>query len=331
MADLTKPDTIGDVSRVLLTGAAGFIGRNLALALESRGLDVVGVDDLSVTPLETYCGRQLLVKDVCKLSNTDIVGVDTIIHLASAKSVPLSFSAPRYYSTNVSMTAHLLGIAADAGVERILIGSTCEVYGDQGTGRLHEGTPFAPRSPYAASKAAMEMVANIYQLAHRNFSGCVTVARLFNVYGPGERTDALIPSLCQSALRYQRLPIEGDGNQRRDLTYIDDAVKQLLHVLFEHDSRVVNLGTGGTTSVLDVARLVADEVAGTSTEFLPARPNEIPSFCSNRGPLAGDDTFGKEMITIQDGIRRTLLWWRQKLVADPQFGEADQMFKTRMR
>ncbi|MBF6330879.1 NAD-dependent epimerase/dehydratase family protein [Nocardia transvalensis] len=307
-------------SRFLITGAAGFIGRHLAVALEARGNEVVGIDNMSVEQLQEYGGACLVVKDVHDLSHDDLAGVDIVVHLASAKNVPRSFGEPQTYASNASMALHLLKTAHTAGVSRVLIGSTCEVYGDQGGGPLPEALPVFPRSPYAASKAAMEMAARVYQLAHKEAgSPGITIVRIFNVYGPGERADALIPSFCHAALNFGRLPIEGHGRQRRDFTFIDDAVDDLITAL-PSSRNVLNLGCGTTASVLEIAELVRGHVSGVTIEHHAERPNEIASFRSNRGCKECRSRIG-----LGEGIGRTVAWWRRQIADNPRFGDRDSI------
>jgi dTDP-glucose 4,6-dehydratase/UDP-glucose 4-epimerase len=307
---------------VVVTGAVGFIGRHLAAVLEAAGCEVLGVDNMSAQPLQPYPGSCLLVRDVHDLSRGDIAGAGMIVHLASAKNVPRSFGEPHLYAANASMAVHLLALAHRVGVPRVVIGSTCEVYGDQGDGPLSEQNPVVPRSPYAASKASMEMVTRVYQLANPD-TNCprTTIVRFFNVYGPGERADALIPSLCHAGLTRGFLSIEGSGRQRRDFTYIDDAVADLVAAI-DRGLDVVNLGGGQTASVLQVAELVRGHLGGPPLTRYPQRPNEIASFQSNR--TLGVDA-RRHRIGLGEGIARTVAWWRERLAVDPRFGETDSV------
>ena len=146
--------------RVLITGAAGFIGRNLWHELEGRGCDVVGVDDLSVAPRIPHRPETVLA-DVKTLTNKDLAHVDVIVHLAAHKSVADSFRDNYSVERNLGPAHHLIRLFLRSSARRLLLASTCEVYGSQSRTSIDEGASMRPRSPYAVSKSAIEQLAGV--------------------------------------------------------------------------------------------------------------------------------------------------------------------------
>ncbi|MGW7022498.1 NAD-dependent epimerase/dehydratase family protein [Streptomyces decoyicus] len=296
--------------RVLVTGGAGFIGSHLVVKLLELGDEVVVIDDLRVRPLNPVLGH-LRVKPVREMDCDDLSGVQTVYHMASHKSVPRSFDEPLEYLDNVDSGRHLLQLCADAGVPQVFVGSTCEVYGDTGLPRIPESQPLAPLSPYAASKTALEMMSRAHQAAG-NDGPAVTIVRLFNVYGPGERPDALVPRLCANALLRNELPIEGDGQQRRDLSHVSDVVRKLVELRHAEYVPVINLGSGYSKSVIEVAEILAELQPGLKVRHLPGRCNEIGEFRADTS--LQDRTLGSQELPTEParGIRMTYEWWRDR-------------------
>lgn len=295
--------------RVLVTGGAGFIGRHLAVGLLQRSEEVIVVDDLRVEPLLAPVGTFLL-KSVLNMNEQDLDGIDAVCHLASFKSVPESFGRPVEQLDNVDSARHLLTLCAKVGIPRVLVASTCEVYGVAHVPTA-ESHALSPRSPYAFSKAGMEMIAKAHQYVPGGRTE-VTVVRLFNVYGPGERPDALVPSMCQNALLRGVLPIEGSGSQRRDLSYISDTVRHLMVILDQSPGGVVNVGSGISWSVEDIAHAVQALHSEARVEYRPERPQEIGEFLADVGRLRELDGL-QEQVPLNTGLRQTFQWWSQRL------------------
>ncbi|MFJ4912914.1 NAD-dependent epimerase/dehydratase family protein [Streptomyces sp. NPDC088726] len=293
-----------------MTGGAGFIGSHLVARLLELGDEVVVIDDLRVRPLNPVLG-QLRVKSVREMDLDDLSGVETVYHLASHKSVPRSFDEPLEYLDNVDSGRHLLQLCADARVPQLFVGSTCEVYGDTGLPRIPESQGLAPLSPYAASKTALEMVSRAHQAAP-NGGPAVTIVRFFNVYGPGERPDALVPRMCANALLRNELPIEGSGDQRRDFSHVSDVVRKLVELRHAAYVAVINFGSGNSKSVLEVAEILEELQTGLKVRHLPGRCNEISEFRADTS--LQDRTLGGTAapVDLVWGIRMTYEWWRDR-------------------
>ncbi|MEU2769310.1 MULTISPECIES: NAD-dependent epimerase/dehydratase family protein [Streptomyces] len=263
---------------LLITGAAGFIGSALTIALRAAGHAVTALDDLSVHSPRPRPDH-LVERDVRTLTPADLDDFHTVVHLAAHKSVPASFD-PGGFEHNTAVDRHILHTFAASAAGRLLLASSCEVYGEQ-SGPLAESAPHRPRSPYAAGKAATEHLADIYRprLGPGRQIGTV---RFFNTYGPWEDPDAVVPAFIDAALADRPLMIEGTGTQARDLTHIDDTVTMLGRILdTDRLLPVVNIGSGQAITVLELAKAVIRATGrGTLTHTRP-RPNEIRSFTAD--------------------------------------------------
>lgn len=294
--------------RVVITGGAGFIGHQLASQFLDAGHDVHVVDDFRITPLAPPVGR-VLARAVSDMTPRDIEKAEVIYHLAADKSVPESFLRPLDFIENVNSTTHLLSLARAVETPRVLIASTCEVYGVASTPTT-EDAPLSPRSPYAQSKTAMEYVARVFQA--ESASTNTTIVRLFNIYGPFERPDAVVPNFCRRAIRGEPLVIEGDGNQRRDFTYVSDAVEILVEMASKAASvPVLNLGSGISYGVNEIVENLKEFVPKLKVVHATKRCNEISDFRADTTLLRdslGINELSKRMFI--EGIRDTLNWWK---------------------
>jgi dTDP-glucose 4,6-dehydratase/UDP-glucose 4-epimerase len=263
---------------LLITGAAGFIGSALTAALRGAGHAVTALDDLSVaSPRCLPAGLE--VRDVRSLAPGDLDGFDTVVHLAAHKSVPRSFD-PGGFEHNTAADRHVIHAFTASAARRLVLASSCEVYGQQ-PGPLAEFTPHAPRSPYAAGKAATEHLAAIYRdlLPPGRQIG---VVRFFNTFGPDEDGDAVVPAFLDAAIAGRALTVEGDGSQARDFTCIDDAVAMLARLLAGPCLLpAVNCGSGRAVTIAALAGAVIRAAGGGTITHAPARPNEIRSFTAD--------------------------------------------------
>jgi UDP-glucuronate 4-epimerase len=223
--------------KVLVTGAAGFIGSHLCERLVGDGHDVLGVDafvDNYDAAIKRRNVAALLQSESFELVEADIRhaapmqaamarGIDAVVHLAALAGVRPSVERPALYcDINVTGTAVLLEAAARAGVERFIFGSSSSVYGN------NRKTPFAetdrvdgPISPYAASKRAGELLAHTFHHVH---GLPITSLRFFTVYGPRQRPDLAIARFMRLIDAGEPITMFGDGSMRRDFTYVSDIV-----------------------------------------------------------------------------------------------------------
>jgi len=249
-------------SRVLVTGAAGFIGSRVSNRLLEAGLEVIGLDDLSNSNEETLSpGVKLLKGSVTDPSVTReaIAGVDVVLHFAAR--IGTRESAAEFLrdgDTNIMGTLNLLSLSRDAGVKRFIYASTAAVYGEVCRGiRISEDHELRPLSPYGISKLAAEMyVSNICASIGVDY----LILRYFNVYGPGQRHGpyAGVITLFAGLVMNNKPPVLfGDGEQIRDFIHVDDVVRAIiLGMESSVRNEVLNIGTGIPCSVNSLATLI---------------------------------------------------------------------------
>jgi nucleoside-diphosphate-sugar epimerase len=302
--------------RVLVTGAAGFIGSHLCRRLAAEGHEVVGLDDLSEGTLENLVGAPGMGFERVDVRDADAVGsaargCSAILHHAAMKSVQRSVREPRVFDdVNVRGTLNVLEAARQTGA-RVVFASSSSVYGDQERFPVTEDMEPRPRSPYAATKHAGEA----YCRAWWDGFGVPTISlRYFNVYGPGQdpasEYAAVIPKFIVACLTGVRPVIHGDGEQSRDFTYIDDVVETNLQALAAPEyalGRTFNVAGGRPpTSVNRVLALVA-RLTGRDPDPIHEAPREGDIRRSEADISAARSAIGYEpKIDIEEGLRRTV-------------------------
>ncbi len=307
---------------VLITGGAGFIGANLVRYLLERGEDrIVNLDLLTYAGnLENLAGleehpryrfvrgdvgdRQLL-RDLFRTH-----AIDAVIHLAAESHVDRSLDAPRtFLETNVLGTEALLGAAREADVARFVQVSTDEVYGSLGSrGKFDESSPVAPNSPYAASKAAADLICRAY---HRTYGFPVIITRCSNNYGPYQFPEKLIPLMITNALEEKPLPIYGDGQNVRDWLFVTDHCAALELVLRQgQPGEIYNIGGNNELMNLDLVRLLLLEL-GRSEDlitFVPDRPGHDRRYAIDAGKIRRELGW-RPAHRFADGLRETVRWY----------------------
>jgi UDP-glucose 4-epimerase len=272
--------------KALVTGGAGFIGSHLVDLLLSKDCEVVVVDNLatgrrSQVPEEAFF-LQGGVSDADLLAKA-LPGCDVVFHLAAVSSVQDSLDRPiEVHNTNLTATLVLLEAAVRYKVPRFVFSSSAAIYGDTGGEPAREDMIPKPMSHYAVQKLASEHYCQVYQRLHGLETVCL---RYFNVYGSRQRADSpysgVIAKFIDAARAGQPITIFGDGEQTRDFCHVRD-VASANYLAATQDSakvagRVFNVGTGTSTSVNELARLVGS-VFGTGAVPIahkPARPAEI--------------------------------------------------------
>ena len=318
--------TDGRPRRVLVAGAAGFIGSHLCDALISRGMAVTGIDSfltgrpqniahLRNNPRFTFLHLDII--DPLPLS----VRADLVFNLACAASPPQYQADPVHTMlSNVLGTRNLLALAADCGA-RFVLASTSEVYGDplvhpQTEGYWGNVNPTGPRACYDEGKRAAETLAFDYQRAGR---ADVKIARIFNTYGPRMRADdgRVIANLVTQALGCKDLTIYGDGSQTRSFCYIDDLIDGLVRLAtYERPLRQpLNLGNPTELTVCELARKVQDLIGCRCRIVEKPLPVDDPK---RRKPdiAAARDLLGwSPRVPLSTGLARTIEWFAAELLA----------------
>lgn len=266
--------------KVLVTGAAGFIGSHLTGLLLQQGHEVVALDDLSTGNLRNLAAYQQApglrfvqadIRDRAALM-PHFAGVDWVMHLAGRSDIVPSIEQPDdYFDVNVSGTLNVLQAAREQGVKRLVYAASSSCYGIPDTYPTPESAPVRPEYPYALTKAMGEELvlhwAKVYQLP-------AMALRLFNVYGPRSRTSgaygAVFGVFLAQRLKGVPLTIVGDGTQTRDFTFVTDVARAFLAAAESGIcGETFNVGSGNHYSVNQLVDLIGGERC-----YIPKRPGE---------------------------------------------------------
>jgi UDP-glucuronate 4-epimerase len=318
---------VSRTERVLVTGAAGFIGSALVDRLLDEGREVVGFDSFDPFYPESDKLRNLAAamrSESFRLERGDIRDADTVerlfasggfravVHLAALAGVRPSLQRPAAYAgVNVQGTAVILEAAVAHGAPRVVFASSSSVYGERDSGPFRETDPVErPISPYAATKRAGELVAHTFHHAH---GLSVTCARIFTVYGPRQRPDLAIRKFAERMQRDEKVPIFGDGQSLRDFTFVDDLVDGLVAAI-DRDLgfAILNFGGGRQVSVLEVVKLLEHELkVSAELEWLPAQTGDVRRTWADIE--AAKNALGYEPRTsFEEGIERFVDWLGRK-------------------
>lgn len=307
------------MSRILVTGGAGFIGSNLVSRLVEAGDAVRVVDNLSTGYWENL--EAVKERDGVELVEADIrdgeamaaaaQGVEVVYHLAALGSVPRSFADPvTTDAVNTHGTVTVLDAARHAGVRRVVFAGSSSVYGDSPTLPKREDMPTAPLSPYAVSKLAGEHYLKVFAA---NYDIETVTLRYFNVFGPRQRPEgayaAAIPRFGWAAVRGEPITVYGDGEQSRDFSFIDNTVSATILAGTSSkklSGQVVNVATGRRVTVNDVITEIG-KLTGRSLDVRhdPPRAGDVRHSLADISRAS--DLLGFEpSVFWQEGVRQTL-------------------------
>jgi dTDP-glucose 4,6-dehydratase len=307
--------------RLLVTGAAGFIGSNFVRWWLSRRPDdhVVGLDSL------TYAGDprnldglgiRLAVGDICDLDPTSRLlaeeGIDTVVNFAAESHNSLAVVDPgRFFRTNVIGTQSLLEAARRHGVARFHHVSTCEVYGDlplDSVEAFTEESPYRPQTPYNASKAAADHAVRAY---FETFGVPATISNCSNNYGPRQFPEKVIPLFLTYALDDRELPLYASTQNRREWLHVDDHCRAIELVLERgREGETYNVGSALERSIEEIADLVL-ELTGKPESLktiVPDRPGHDRRYLLDSKKLRTELGWRPE-ISFEDGLRATVEWY----------------------
>jgi nucleoside-diphosphate-sugar epimerase len=311
------------VGTYLVTGCAGFIGCNLVRALVAGGHAVRGVDNFATghrRNLEGIRAFEFLEGDVndSAFLRKAMDGVDYVLHEAAIPSVPRSVDAPLVnHAANATGTLNVLETARHAKVKRVVYAASSSAYGDTPTLPKVETMPTRPRSPYAVAKLAGELYAQVYTQIY----GLETVSlRYFNVFGPHQdpesRYAAVVPKFVQALLHGQAPTVDGDGQQTRDFTYIDNVVEANLKACTAPAAagEVYNIACGQRVSLLDlIAQINAVLGKKVAPVFGPARPGDVRDSLADVSKAQRDLGY-TGAVSVAEGLRRSIDWYREALM-----------------
>ena len=306
------------MSRVVVTGAAGFIGSHLVDRLLAGGREVIGVDaftgyyprwrkERNLARALEHDGFRLIEGDLSKMDLEGFLGgADVVVHLAGEPGVRRSWGPnfQRYLERNVLSTERLLEAAARGGVGRFVYASSSSVYGPDRGGPVGEEDPRRPASPYALSKLAAEELVGLYG---RERGVAATVLRYFTVYGPRQRPEMAFSRFISAAYRGGPVEVFGDGSQRRDMTFVADAVEATVAAL-EAPCGVYNVGGGSRATVEEMLGAVR-RVTGRAVEarYGPAAMGDVLSTWADSRRAA--DVLGyRPRVALEEGVAAQAEW-----------------------
>lgn len=314
------------MSKIIITGGAGFIGSHIAERCVSEGHEVVIIDDM-----DGYYSPVLKKKNVDYVSKFGTVtfirgditnleflmgviddNVDYVFHEAAQAGVRISVENPfKPNNINVVGTLNVLQASIDSNVKRVINASSSSVYGKVEHLPFDEKHPTQPVSPYGVSKLAAEHYCRVFYEVY----GLPTVSlRYFTVYGPRMRPDLAISIFTEKMLKNEPITIFGDGEQTRDFTYIDDIVAINMKLLDTNraDGVVMNIGSGNRISVNDLAKNLK-EIVGSSSgiSYADVQKGDAEHTLADVGLVK--ELIGYESsVKIEDGLKRFVKWYKQQ-------------------
>jgi len=315
------------MKRILITGGAGFIGSHLVDRLLSEaGWHITVVDDFNdfydpsvkraniqahlAQPNYRLVEANISDYEAMRLAFKDAT-FDCIVHLAARAGVRPSLTEPRLYvETNINGTMNLLELAREGGTKQFVFGSSSSVYGENKKVPFSEDDPiFKPISPYAATKAAGELICHTYSHLYGMRIVCL---RFFTVYGARQRPDLAIHKFAKLISSGQTIPVFGDGTTRRDYTYIDDILSGVRAAIDydQSDYEVINLGEAHTVELSQLISLLENALGQTAKiDRQPMQPGDVPQ-------TFADITKARRLLNynpqtqIEEGIKRFVEWFR---------------------
>jgi len=317
----------------LVTGAAGFIGSNLAEALLRSGQRVVGLDNFATGHRRNLDELQRLqpaayrerfrfieadIRDRTACT-TAVQGVDIVLHQAALGSVPRSIADPlTSHDVNVTGFVNMLDAARQAGAQRFIYAASSSTYGDSPDLPKREERIGSPLSPYAATKLFDEMYASIYA---RSYGFKATGLRYFNVFGPRQDPNgayaAVIPKWAAAMIGKEEVVINGDGQTSRDFCFVDNAVQANIRAALAPDDvqgEVFNVAVGERTSLLELFGMIRDGLRDHQVHY-DREPAMVEFRAGDVRHSQADISKARQMIgyapthTVQQGLTAALPWY----------------------
>ena len=312
--------------KILITGAAGFIGSHLSERVLADGWSVVGVDNfddfydprIKRRNVEGCLKRknfQLIeadIRDSAAMDEAVGAGVEIVVHLAARAGVRPSIALPQLYAdVNVNGTVVLLEAVRKHKVSKFIFGSSSSIYGN------NKKVPFSeddnvdlPISPYAATKKAGELICHTY---HHLYEMDMTCLRYFTVYGPRQRPDLAIHKFARLIEEGKPIPVYGDGTMMRDFTYIDDIIDGTVAAMQKCSGfNIYNLGESRPISVNDLITEIEKALGKKALkEYLSAQPGDVERTYADVTKAVRELGYNPAT-TIRDGLAKFVTWLRKQ-------------------
>ncbi|MCA9459232.1 MAG: dTDP-glucose 4,6-dehydratase [Nanoarchaeota archaeon] len=310
------------MKKILVTGAAGFIGSEFARQAVNN-YEVIVVDNLSYAGDEARLSE---VKDKIKFYNVSICDKvklkkifekekpELIVHWAAESHVDRSIlDATPFIETNVKGTQVLLDLAKEYKIERFINIATDEVYGDLGEeGQFFETTHLEPSSPYSASKASADMLGRAY---YRTFGLPVITVRPSNNYGPWQYPEKLLPVVVLKALNNEKIPVYGNGENVREWLFVSDCANGVINILEKGKiGEIYNIGSGEERKNIDVIKAIL-KILGKSEdliEFVKDRPGHDFRYSLNADKMKKELNW-EAKIKFEEGIEKAVKWYLENI------------------
>jgi dTDP-glucose 4,6-dehydratase len=318
------------MSKILVTGADGFIGSHLVEHLVRQGHDVRAF--VLYNSFNSWGWLDSCVPDVAGHFDvfsgdirdphgvrTAMQDCDVALHLAALIGIPYSYHSPdTYVDTNIKGTLNVLQAARNLGVDQVIHTSTSEVYGSAQFVPITELHPLEGQSPYSASKIGADQMALAF---HRSFGTPVTIIRPFNTYGPRQSARAVIPTIITQIASHSGPVQLGSINPTRDFSYVSDTVGGFMSAIGSVNSvgQVINLGSGFEVSIANTVHMIA-EIMGVSTEVLTQEERVRPPL-GEVDRLWADNSKARELLGWQPayggiegfkrGLEETVVWFNE--------------------
>ncbi len=309
-------------TRVVVTGAAGFIGSHLCERLLADGHEVVGLDSFSdyyertrkEQNLQALRGERRFTLEERDLVASDLSsslrGARVVYHLAGQPGVRPSWGGhfDRYVQDNIVATQRLLEVLREAAIERLVFASSSSVYGDAEMFPTKETALPRPVSPYGMTKLAAEHLTFVYM---RNFGVPATALRYFTVYGPRQRPDMAFVRFMEALVENDEIEIFGDGEQTREFTYVSDAVDGTVKAATaDVVGQIINLGGGSRVTVNRVLATLEDiSRLKARRRLLPAAPGD-PRHTGASINLARERLGWEPRVSLRDGLAKQWEWFQ---------------------
>jgi dTDP-glucose 4,6-dehydratase len=317
--------------KILVTGGAGFIGSNfIHYQLKNYSDQIINIDKLSyagnldnLKNIENNPNYSFYNLDICDKSKLDQImhqGIDYIVNFAAESHVDRSIENPSLFiKTNIEGCQNLLDLALKFGVGKFIQISTDEVYGSLGTqGKFTEKSSINPSSPYAASKAAADLLVKSYS---KTYNLPVNITRCSNNFGPYQYPEKLIPLFIIKALNGEKLPLYGDGSNIRDWIYVKDHCKAVDLVMRKGKvGEIYNIGADNEKTNLEITRKILELLSQTELliKYVKDRRGHDYRYAVDSSKIKEDLGWESEF-DFESGIRETLNWyldhkkWWQKI------------------